>query len=286
MNDIELTIVPRKRQALGAGKTSGKWKALRGLAWCEWYIHSKLLLWFFAGWLAGVWVLPLYASPTWILLFGGVYALLAGPIFGGSNTLDGCEEFTLALPPTRGERYLARLIVGGSVLLLLTAMDLLALGLDLPQILARLYVNAGLIRPRPIFNTGLLYSLVLTLPLMIFALSFVLSAVTHSRRLIMTASFWATLVSLGILRLGFWYEDLVWSKINGYFTCPMLVLLAVAALWAGGRAYACKEIGRQSARVTLPARWWLWSGLFFLGLLLGLILAASLAHHWSRLFPG
>ena len=252
----------------------------------KWYVHSKLLLSFLAAWLAGVWVLPLYASPAWILLFGGVYALLAGPLFGGTDTLDGCEEFTFALPPTRRERYASRLIVGGGALLLLTAMKLLALGLDLPQILAKLYVDAGLIRPRPIFNTGLLYSLVLTLPLAVFALSFAFSAVTHSRRLILTASFWAALVSLGVLRLGFWYEDFMWSNINGYFTCPLLALLAVAALWGGARAYACKEIGRKSVPVTLPARWWLWSGLFLLGLLLGLTLAASLASHWSRLFPG
>ena len=38
--------------------------------------------------------------------------------------------------------------VGGGALLLFTTLDLMALGLDLPQILAKLYVDTGLIRPR------------------------------------------------------------------------------------------------------------------------------------------
>ncbi len=283
MKPVELTIVSAK-PATQPFKARGNWQVLRGQLWCEWYVHSKLLLGFLIAWVAGVWLLPLCASPDWILLFGGAYALLAGPIFGGTDTLEGCEEFTFSLPPTRRERYTGRLIVGGGALLLLTAADLLALGLDLPQFLARVYVDAGLIRPRPILHPGLLYSLVLTLPLAVFALSFACSAITHSRRLILTASFWATLVSLGVLRVGFWYEEFMWSDINGYLTCPLLALLAVAALWFGARAYDCKEVGRQSAPVTLPARWWLWMGLFLLGLLLGLTLAASLATPWSRLF--
>jgi hypothetical protein len=285
MNEVELTIVPLRPEPV-VSKTADRWKSLRGLLWCEWYIHSKLVLWFLAGWLANVWILPLYVSPATILLFAGVYALVAGPIFGGSDTLDGCEEFAFTLPPTRRERYMSRLIIGGGLLLLFTAMDLLALGLDLPQVLAKLYIDAGLIRPRPTFNAGLLYDLVVTLPFAIFAISFALSAITHSRRLIVTAPFWAALASLSTLRIGFWYEELIWPDINGYFACPLLALLAAAVLWAGGQAYARKEVGRQTSPVTLPTRWWLWIGLFFLGLLLGLLLAMSLAHHWSRLFPG
>jgi hypothetical protein len=286
MNRAELTIISSSQQETFTGKARDKWKAFAGQLWCEWYVHSKLLLSFLAAWLAGVWVLPLFAGPAWILALGGVYALLAGPLFGGADTLEGCEEFTFALAPTRRERYTARLVVGGGGLVVLTALDLLSLGLDLPQILAKLYMNSGLIRPRPIFNAGLLYGLVLTLPLTIFLLSFAFSAVTHSRRLILTASFWSTLASLGVLRLGFWYEDLMWGSINGYCTCPWLALLAFATAWAGARVYAAKEIGQQSAPVALPARWWLWCGLFLLGLLLGLVLAASLAAHWSQLFPG
>ena len=260
------------------------WSAVHGLLWCEWYAHSKLLLFFLASWLACVWVLPLYANPAWILLFGALFALVAGPIYGGSDTLDGCEEYTFSLPPTRGERYCARLAVGGGTLLLFTALDLLALGLDLPQILAKLYVDTGLIRPRPVFESGLLSGLMVALPFAVFAFSFVLSAIAHSRALVLTAWFWAGLLALAALQLGFWYEELVWDKLNGFFSSPLLVALAAAALWGGHRAYARKEVGHHTAPITLPARWWLWILLFLAGLLLALTLASSLAKHYPRLF--
>src|SRR5438067_10092907 len=260
------------------------WRVVRGLLWCEWYAHSKLLLLSLAAWLACVWVLPLYANPAWILLFGGLYAIVAGPIYGGADTIEGCEEFTFALPPTRGERYLARLTVGGGTVLLFTALDLLALGLDLPQILAKLYVNTGLIRPWPVLKSGLLYGLMPALPFAIFAFSFVISAVTHSRAMVLTAWFWSALVALAALQLGFWYEDLVWENLNGFFSCPWLLASAATALWAGHRAYVRKEIGHHCAPITIPARWWLWILLVIAGVLLALTLAASLAKHYPRFF--
>lgn len=235
----------------------GRIKSLRGQLWCEWYARSRFLLTCVALWLVGIWVLPLYAGPSWILLFGGVYALWAGPLFGGSDTIDACEEFTFALPPTRRERYVTRLVIGGGGLLFFTAIDLLALGLDLQQMLAKIYVQAGLVQPRPVLKTGSLYGLVLTLPLAVFAISFALSAITHSRRLVLTASFWAALVSAGALRAGFWCEDFVWGTLNGYVACPLLAVLAIAVLWAGAHAYDCKEIGPQNTAFSLPARRWL-----------------------------
>src|SRR5436190_4293988 len=131
------------------------WRAFRGLLWCEWYVHSRLLLFFLATWVAGVWIFPLSGNPAWILVFGVLYSLVAGPVYGGSDTLEGSEEFVFALPPTRAERYCARLAVGGGTLLLFTGLDLLALGLDLPQILAKLYVDSGLIHPAPVFRSGM-----------------------------------------------------------------------------------------------------------------------------------
>jgi hypothetical protein len=283
-NKLDLKLIPFEGAVVPEVESWGKLKSFRGQLWCEWYAHSRFLLTCLAFWLIGIWVLPLYADRSWILLFGGVYALWAGPRFGGSDIIDACEEFTFALPPTRGERYAARLVVGGGALLLFTAVDLLALGLDLPQMLTKIYVQAGLVQPQPLLKTGLLHGLVLTLPLAIFAISFALSAATHSRRLVLTASFWAVLVSLGALRIGFWYEDVFWGNLNGYFACPLLTVIAVAVLWAGARAYACKEIGPQSTPLMLPARWWLWSGVFFLALLFAMGLATSLLTHWSRLF--
>jgi len=90
----------------------GAYSAIRGLLWAEWFAHSRLLLVFLGLWLAAVWALPLVAHPGWILLLGGIYALLAGPAYGGADVMDACEEFAFSLPPTRAERYWARLAVG------------------------------------------------------------------------------------------------------------------------------------------------------------------------------
>jgi hypothetical protein len=243
-----------------------------------------LLLCFLAAWLAAVWLLPLYGNTAWILLFGAVFALVAGPVYGGSDTLEGCEEFAFALPHTRGQRYLARLTIGGGALLLFTSLDLLALGLDLPQILAKLYVDTGLIRPWPVFRSGMLYGLVLTFPLALFAASFVLSILTHSRALVLAAWFWGLLFSLAVLRVGFWYEDFVWENLNGFFSCPLLALVSVAVLWTGHRAFLQKEIGRHATPISMPPRWWLWMLVFLAGIFLALTLAASLASHYWRVF--
>lgn len=275
----DLKVISFPDAAVLNGESWGKLKSLRGQLWCEWYAHARFLLACVALWLVGIGVLSLSADLSWILLFGAVYALWAGPRFGGSDTIDGCEEFTFALPPTRGERYATRLIVGGGALLLFTAMDLLVLGSDLPQMLAKLYVQAGVVQAQPILYTGLLYGLVLTLPSAIFAISFTLSALTHSRRLVLTASFWAVLVCLAALRVGFWYEHLVWGHLNGYFACPLLTVVAVAVLGAGARAYASKEIGPQGTPISLPRGGWLWSAFLFLALLIGMGLASLLVSH-------
>jgi len=197
--------------------------------------------------------------------------------------VEGSEEFTLALPPTRSERYLARLTVGGGTFLLFTTLDLLALGLDLPQVLAKLYVDAGLIRPWPVLRPGLLYGLVLAFPFAIFAFSFATSSVTRSRRIVFTSWFWATVGALAILQVGFWYEDLVWDKLSGFCSCPLLLVGAIAGLWVGHRIYVRKEVGYYSAPLIIPARWWLWLALFLVGLILALALAASLAKHYPKL---
>jgi hypothetical protein len=283
-NEIEPKIIPLPVSTKPRISSWNGWRVFCGLLWCEWYAHSKLLVIFLAMWLASVWLLPLYINPACILLLGVVFAIVAGPIYGGSDTSEGCEEFTLALPPTRGGRYLARLTVGGVALLLLTMIDLLALGLDLPQILAKLYVGSGLIKPWPVFKSGLLYGLVLILPVAVFSVSFAISAITHSRAILLSASLWAVLIALAALRLGFWYEGLIWDDLNGWFSCPLLAILSVTVLCGGYVAYRRKEIGHHSEPLAIPAGWWLWIILFAAGLILVMTLTASLARYYLRIY--
>ncbi len=259
----------------GAGRSWAD--AWRGLLWCEWFAHSQLVLVFLAAWLAIVWLLPLFADPGWVLLLGGLYALVAGPTYGGGDLMEGCEEFTLALPATRAERYVARLVVGGGTLLVLTAMDVLAMGLDLSQTLARLYVDTGLVQPMQVAHPGLLYGLVFALPFAAFAFSFGLAAVTRSRAQVFAASFWGALAALLVLRVAGHYEHAVWGQLNGLIACPLLMGLASAAVGVGYLGYQHKEVGAPVTPFHLPGRWWAWAALFLVGLAVALWLASWVA---------
>jgi hypothetical protein len=254
-------------------------RAWKGLLWSEWYAHSQVLLIFLAVWLLAVWTLPLFTHPGWILILGGLYALMAGPMYGGADILEGCEEFTFALPPTRAERFFSRLIVGLGTLLFLCFMNVVALGLDLPQILARLYVQTGIIKPLPVIKPGLLYGLVVALPVAVFAIAFTISTVTHSRILILLSWFWAGVAALAALQVGFWYENLVWDTLNGYFACPLLIAVSGAVLGYGYRSFRQKEVGKATIPITLPGHWWIWTILFAIGMGLALVLVTSLLRH-------
>jgi hypothetical protein len=258
-------------------------RAWKALLWSEWFAHSKLLLIFLAVWLVAVWTLPLFGNPGWILVLGALYALMAGPVYGGGDILEGCEEFTFSLPPTRAERYCSRLFVGAGSLLILCFMNMIALGLDLPQVLARLYVQTGLLRSLPLLKPGLLYVVVLALPLAVFAAAFTISALTHSRMLILLSWFWAALGALALLQIGFWYEDLVWDTLNGYFACPLLIGTSAIVLAIGFFGFRRKEIGKPSLPITLPGYWWVWMILFVVGLALALALVTSLLRNLPKL---
>lgn len=270
-------------ECISPGRTGWRWPVLQGLIWAEWFAHSKLLLTFVVLWLLSVWTLPLFAHPSWILLLGGIYAIFAGPAYGGGDVLDGSEEFIFSLPPTRAERYFARFVIGAGTLFFLTAINLLALGFELPQVLARLYIKSGLIKPAPVLKPGFLYGLVLAFPFAIFVFSFVLSALTHSRILILTGWFWAVLLALIGVKFCFWYEEFVADKLTGFFACPFLFLVSFAALWAGYRLYRQKEVGQAAVPITLPGRWWLWILVFLLGLALVMMLTSSLVRQYPQL---
>jgi hypothetical protein len=254
-------------------------RAWKGLLWSEWYAHSQVLLIFLAVWLLAVWTLPLFTHPGWILILGGLYALMAGPMYGGADVLEGCEEFTFALPPTRAERFFSRLIVGLGTLLFLCFMNVVALGLDLPQILARLYVQTGIIKPLPVIKPGLLYGLIVALPVTVFAIAFTISTVTHSRILILLSWFWAAVAALAALQIGFWYENLVWDTLNGYFACPLLIAVSGSVLGYGYHSFRKKEVGKPTIPITLPGHWWIWTILFAVGMGLALALITSLIRH-------
>jgi hypothetical protein len=261
-----------------------RWAGVGTLIWAEWYAHSWLLLGFLLLWLLAVWVLPLVAHPGWILLLGAIYALLAGPIYGGQDVLHACEEFSLSQPITRTERYLIRLGVGLGSLFFICALDLLALGIDLPQVLGRLYVQTGLVQPVPAPRTHLLYGLIAAAPFAAFAVSFALAAAGHARTLVLTAWLWGGIGCLACLQSGLWLEEQLWDQMNGFASLPMVLLLGVVALALGLRVYERKEIAPHARPLAIPGRWWAWILFSLVGLTLALLLIASLARQYPKLF--
>jgi hypothetical protein len=276
--------LPAEQPIAPAEASPGWGMTFRGLLWCEWFAHSRLLLAFLVLWLAGVWLLPLFTHSGWILFVAAGFAFVAGPVYGGGDTIEGCEELSFSLPATRAERYLARLAVGGGALLVLTVLDLLALGLDLPQVLARLYLDTGLLKPLPVLKPRLLYGLVLAFPFAVFCFSFAASAVSHSRMLILTAWFWSCLTALAVTHFAFRYEEFLWGELNGFCSAPLLMGLGLASLWAGYRAYLVKEIGHHHQPLTLPPRFWLWLIMLAIGLGLALLLVSLLAKQYPGFF--
>jgi hypothetical protein len=258
----------------------GAWK---GLLWCEWYAHSKLLLAFIVGWLLAVWCLPLFTNPGWILAYGALYALIAGPAFAGGDIIDGAEEFAFALPPTRSERYIARLVIAGGMLLIFTLLDFLTLGLDLSQAIVRLYLDTGLIRPVEILRPRLLYGLVFAFPFSVFGLAFSLAANARGRTLVFTSWCWAGLAGLVVLKLGMLYESWSWGAWVGAIACAGLVTLGAAALWIGYRFFCRKEIVHATRPFALPSYWWLWLCLILAGIGLALFLVDSLWHELVKI---
>ena len=216
-------------------------------------------------------------------MLGFVYALVAGPVFGGADVIHGCEEFSFSLPPTRTEKYLVRLCVGGFTFFVISALNVLALNIDFSQILSRFYVHSGLMEPLPVPDSGILFSLIIVFPFALFANAFVLAMLTHSRTFVLTSWFWGGLGALVLLQLGLWYEDYVWERLTGYFSVPLLTLSAVIVLILGGRAYQRKEIGPYIAPVSIPGKWWLWMVSFLIGLVAALALISSIIKNYAEI---
>lgn len=231
-----------------------RWRAWRALAWSEWFAHSRLLLFFLFGWLAVVWLLPLVAHPLWVLMVGIVFALVAGPAFGGADVIHGCEEFSFSFPPTRRQRFLARVLVGGSWLLALTLMDIFALDRNFSDVLFRVFLDTG-IATVELRQPRMLYGLVFAVPFAVFAFGFAVASLATNRTVAFTAWLWGSLGALSLLRLGFYAEEQLWERLNGRIAVPLLAGMSVVALAIAGRLYAQKEAG-AGVPLRIPLSWW------------------------------
>lgn len=232
---------------------------VKGLLWKEWLEHGGLLTAFLSVWLVCGWVLLIFNHPGWLLAFGICYTLLAGPAFGGAGASEGSEEFSFSLPPTRGKQYFARLAAGGAPLVLFLALGLLAVGLDLPQLVWRLFVESGLTEPFPGAEQSFLYALALTFPLAVFALAFAFAALATSRPGVAWSGVLAAIIIAVLLGAGLLCESLLWGRPNGYVSSPGLLAVAAIALHAGYVRYGIKEgVSRPLSNAGASAGWIWW----------------------------
>lgn len=232
----------------------------KGLIWCEWFSHSYLLLTFLGIWLAGIWILPLVAHPGWILLVAAVFAMMAGPAYGGGDVVEGSEEFTLALPATRSERFIARLIVGGSATLFFSFLDLACLQLDWSQAIGRFFLDTRILSATELSKPGLIYGFSLTFPFTIFATSFVVASLAHVRPLALSSWLIGGLAALVWIQVGNWYETWVWGEIRGWCTALVCLIWSFSCLWVGYRFYCLKEVGPETQPAPITGKFWLYIG--------------------------
>ncbi len=258
--------------AAGERPAATPWTGLRlwrALVWSEWFLHSRLLLCFLLGWLAVVWLLPLFAHPLWVLAVGFVFALVAGPAFGGADVVHGCEEFSFALPPTRSQRFTARFLVGAIWLVALTLMDVLALDRSFSDVLFRVFLDTGLATVE-VRQPVMLYGLVFAAPFAVFSLGFAVAALATNRTVAFTAWLWSALGALSTLRLGFYAEEAVWDRLNGRIAVPLVTVVAVLTAFIARRLYQHKEAG-TGVPLRIPLSWW---ATLLLAVLAGLGVAA------------
>lgn len=230
----------------------------QGLLWREWLVLRGLFIPALAVWLGGLWVLVLFIHPGFILAFGVLYAILAGPMLGGADAAEGSEEFAFALPPTRGQRYLARALLGLATVLLFTVLGVLAIALDLPQTLWRVVVNSGFTEPFPACEAPCVYPLAVAVPVGVFAFAFRIAADAHGPGLVRVAWLLACVVTALLLGAGFYAERALWRGLNGYVSATALLAAAPLALLAGSAAYRRKEGTSRPAPLRSRSLWWLW----------------------------
>ena len=243
-------------------------KVFRGLLWRQWLAHGNTVLSFLALWLVCGWVLQIFFHPGWILGFGVLYAFWAGPALGGGDAAEGSEEFSFSLPPTRGERYLAGLALGGGTLLAFLVLGLLTIALDLPQILWGLFVNSGFTEPFPPCEPRFLYALAFFCPLAAFAFSFAIASAAESRGLISYVWLLSGLITGAVVGGGFLCEQWLWHELNGFVSCPALLALGALGLQAGYLAYVRKEGVSRPAPMGGKSRGWVWVVLVMLVLVM------------------
>lgn len=261
----------------GAVSNARQWftPMVRGLLWRERLLHQRMIERFVMTWVVLTWVVPVLVEPICLIILTTLYALAAGQFIGGSDAAEGSEEFSLALPPTRSERFLTRLAFGGLPLALMVGVGTLAAIFDLPQMLWSLFVETGMTAPTPRDPSwNLRLALGIGLPISAFCVTFAAASIAPSRPVASVAWLTGGLTTLGGVLIGTILEGLFLNHRDGLLTTIILIALAALALRFGYRAYLRKDgISRPAVTSTASGRgrgrgFGLFAFLFVLGLML------------------
>ena len=237
-----------------------------------------------AVWLTLIWVLLIFFHPGFVLAFGVIYVLIGAAGFAGGDALEGSEEFAFSLPPTRGEQYLAKLALGLGTTVAFTALGVLSIALDLPQLIWSVFVNSGFTEPFPVCDEPMVYGLAIALPLACFACTYAMSANAGTRTMVMVSAFLGVLLAAAVMGGGFIAEYALWDAVNGYISIPGLLALAPMALMVGYGFYVRKEGVSRPTPIGGGTGAWVWVVVIVVAvfLLLALVFFFSFRDHRSE----
>jgi len=231
----------------------------RGLLWRHWLVGRWLVLAGLIVLLTCGWSLMLFHHPGWIIATGSLFALIAGTVFGGTDAAEGSEEFAFALPPTRSQRYVSGIVIGGGVVLAYCLVGALSIALDLPQLLWSLVVDSGFTAPFGPWGRTFLCPLAIVVPLMAFAATYVPASLSRTSTGVWLSWLSGVVFTGGSVWIACSAELMVWRDVNGYVGLPGLGALAVMILLLGHARYMRKEgISRPGQSAAKGGSWWIW----------------------------
>jgi len=238
---------------------TGGMNVFRGLLWRHWLAGRWVIMGGLIVLLTGGWVLMLFHHPGWIIATGSIFAAISGMVFGGADAADGSEEFAFALPPTRSQRYISGIVLGGGAVLAYCLIGTLSIVLDLPQFLWSLVVDSGFTTPFGPWTETYLYFLSIVIPLLVFACTHVCASLSQTRGAVWLSWLPAAGITGLVVWLGCMTEDEVWGRINGYICVPSMLALGVMGLLFGHTRYVRKEgISRPGGTPAGGGSWWIW----------------------------
>lgn len=233
-----------------------------------------------AAWILVLWILPVFNHPGWILAFGVLASVVLAPALAGRDVLEGSEEFEFALPVSREEHYLSRWIVGFVAIALLCGAGVLAITFNLPQQFWGLVAESGFTEPNPPVVYAYVRPLAVLLPLAAYGCSFAFAAASRSRRSVVFSWLFGCLVTGLTTGVSIWAES--WNGAhgtapNGWIALPALLGVLALSSIAGFVCYRRKETTGDDGTAGAHPLGWLWATLLAIGLILFLLLSASVA---------